>query len=110
MHHLLLTCCLIVITFGLLIRWYRVEVVYRLLAPFPTFIFLVGMVDEYFRGIQQFNHQVLHLAYDSSYVLLLVGIIFVLLAILKRKLTILIVAGTCIAGIPLGYIFITWTK
>lgn len=107
MYHLLLTCCLIIITSGVLIRWYPIEVVYRLLAPFPTLIFLVGMFDEYLRGIQKFNHQVLHLAYDSSYVLLLVGIILVLHAILKRKLTILIVAGTCLAGIPLGYIFLT---
>ena len=54
-----------------------------------------------------FNHQVLHLAYDSSYLLLLVGIILVLRATLKRKLRILLVAGTCVAGMPLGYIFIT---
>lgn len=107
MSHLLLTGCLIIITVGVLIRRYRIEPVYRLLAPFPTLIFLVGMIDEYFRGIQQLNHQVLHVAYDSSYVLLLVGIILVLRAVLKRKLRILIVAATCIAGIPLGYIFIT---
>jgi len=107
MYRLLLTCCLIVITFGVLIRWYRIERLYWLLAPFPTLIFLVGIVDEYFRGIQKFNHQVLHVAYDSSYLLLLVGIIFVLRSVLKRKLTILLVAGTCVAGIPLGYIFLT---
>jgi hypothetical protein len=107
MYHLLLTGCLIVITFGVLVRRYRVEAVYCLIVPFPTLIFLMGMVHEHFRGIQKFNHQVLHLAYDSSYVLLLVGLIIILRAILKRKLTILIVAGTCIAGIPIGYIFIT---
>jgi len=73
----------------------------------PLLIFVVGMVDEYFRGIQQFNHQVLHLAYDSSYALLLVGIVLVLRAILKRRLITLIVVGTFIAGIPLGHIFIT---
>ena len=107
MYHLLLTCCLIIITFGVLIRRYHIEAVYWVLSPFPTLIFLVGMVDEYFRGIQKFNHQVLHVAYDSSYVLLLVGIIIVLRAVLKRKLTILLVAVTGIAGIPLGYIWIT---
>lgn len=107
MFHLLLTGCLIVITIGVLILRYPIERIYSLTAPFPTLIFLVGIVDEYFRGIQKFNHQTLHLAYDSSYLLLLVGIILVLRAILKRKLRVLLLIGTCIAGIPLSYIFIT---
>ena len=107
MYHLLLTSCLIVIVFGVLTRRYAVEKAYWLLAALPTLIFLVGVTDEYFRGIQQVNHQVLHVAYDSSYALLLIGIILVLRAILKRRLITLVVAGTCIAGIPLGYIFIT---
>jgi hypothetical protein len=107
MSHLLLTGCLIIITLPVVTRRYPIETVYRLFAPLPTLIFLVGTIDEYFRGIKQFNHQVLHVAYDSSYVLLLVGIILVLRAVLKRNLTILIVAATCIAGIPLGYIFIS---
>jgi hypothetical protein len=107
MYHLLLTCCLIVITLGVLTRRYRVESTYSLLAVFPALIFVVGMADEYFRGIQQINHRLLHVAYDSSYELLLFGIILVLRAILKRELIILMVAVTSMAGIPLGYIFIT---
>ena len=107
MFHLFLTGCLVAITIGTLIRRYPIERVYWLLAPFPTLVFLVGIVDEYFRGIQKFNHQTLHLAYDSSYLLLLVGIILVLRAILKRKLRVLLLIGTCIAGLPLSYIFIT---
>lgn len=107
MFHLLLTGCLIAITFGVLILRYPIERIHLLTAPFPTLIFLVGIVDEYFRGIQKFNHQTLHLAYDSSYLLLLVGIILVLRAILKRKLRVHLLTGTGIAGIPLSYIFIT---
>jgi hypothetical protein len=107
MYHLLIICCLIVITFGVLSRRYPVEVAYWLLASFPTIIFLVGMADEFFRGIRQINHQLLHLAYYSSYALLLLGILLILRAILKRKLIIHVAAGTCVAGIPLGYIFIT---
>lgn len=107
MDHLLLTCCLIVIAFVVLTRRYPFEKAYRVLAIFPSLIFLVGMADEYFRGIKQLNHQLLHVAYDGSYALLLLGIILVLRAVLKRKLTILVVAATCIAGIPLGHILIT---
>ena len=107
MSHLLLTCCLIVITFGLLVRRYSVETTFWLLALLPVPIFLFGMIDEYFRGIQQINHRLLHVAYDSSYALSLLGIILILRSILKRKLTIWVLIATCIAGIPLSYIFIT---
>jgi len=109
MHHLLLVlvCCLIVVAFGVLSRRYPVEKAYWLLVAFPTLIFLVAMADESWRGIQQVNHQLLHVAYDGSYALLLLGIILLLRAILKRRLIILVAAGTFIAGIPLGHIFIT---
>jgi len=107
MYHLLLTSCLIVIAFGVLTRRYSVEATFSSFASFPVLIFLVGITDEYFRGIRQFNHQLLHVAYDSSYALSLLGIILFLRAVLKRKLILLVLTGTCIAGIPLCYIFIT---
>ncbi|HXQ38869.1 MAG TPA: hypothetical protein VN843_33005 [Anaerolineales bacterium] len=107
MYHLLFTCCLIVITLGMLTRRYPVEAAFSLLVPFPTLLFFAGLVDEYFRNIQQFNHQLLHVAYDSSYALLLVGIVLVLRAVLKRTRRILVVAGTCMAGIPLGHLYLT---
>lgn len=83
MHHLILVCCLIVITFGVLTRRYSVEKAYWLIVSFPTLILLVGMADESLRGIQQLNHQLLHVAYDSSYALLLLGIILLLRAVLN---------------------------
>jgi hypothetical protein len=109
MHQLLLVLigCLIVAAFGLLSRRYPVEKAFWLLVSFPTLIFLVALADESWRGIQQLNHQLLHLAYDSSYALLLLGLILLLRAILKRKLILLVAAGTIIAAIPLAHIFIT---
>lgn len=107
MHHLLPVCCLIVITFVVLTRRYAVEKAYWLLVSFPTLVFLVGMADESWRGIRQLNHQLLHAAYDGSYVLLLLGLILLLRAILRRRLIILVAAGTAIAAIPLGHVFLT---
>lgn len=107
MYHLLLVCCATLISFVILNRRYRVEAAYWLLAGLPTVVFIVAMADEFFRGIRQLNHQLLHIAYDSSYALLLIGITLTLRAIMRRQLIILILAGTCIAGIPLGYIFVT---
>ncbi len=107
MHHLLPTCGLLLIVFVVLTRRYIVERAYLSLASFPALFFVVGMADEYLRGIQQLNHQLLHVAYDSSYALLLLGIILLLRAVLKRRLIAVLLGGTCIAGIPLGHLFLT---
>ena len=108
MHHLLLIliCCLIAAVFGLLSRRYPVENAYWSLASFPALILLVALLDEFLRGIQQLNHQLLHVAYDSSYALILLGLILLLRAVLRRKPVILVATGTLIAGIPLAHIFI----
>ena len=109
MHQLLLivVCCLIGVVFGLLARRYPVEKAYWSLVSFPALILLVALLDELLRGIQQLNHQLLHVAYDSSYALLLLGLILLLRAVLRRKPVILVVTGTLIAAIPLAHIYVT---
>ena len=107
MHHMLPVLVLIAAAFGLLARRFPVEKAYWSLVAFPTLIFLVALLDEFLRGIQQLNHQLFHVAYDSSYALLLLGLILLLRAVLRRKPIILVAAGTLIAAIPLGHIFIT---
>src|SRR5262245_14914479 len=105
MYHLVLITCLLAVAFGVLLRRNVVEMAYALLAWFPAVTFLIAIAHEFVRGIQQFNHQLLHVAYDSSYVLSLLGICLILSAVIKRKRIILICAATLIAAIPLGYIF-----
>ncbi len=107
MHHMLPVLVLIAVAFWLLARRYPVEKAYWSLVSFPTLVFLVATLDEFLRGIQQLNHQLLHVAYDSSYALLLLGLILLLRAVLRRKPIILVAAGTLIAAIPLGHLFIT---
>ena len=106
MYHLIPVTCLIVFAFGVLVLRHRVEVAYTLLAWFPALIFLIAIAHEFVRGIHQFNHQMLHVAYDSSYALSLLGICLILRAVIKRNRRILVFAATLIAAIPLGYIFI----
>lgn len=107
MHHMLPVLVLIAVAFWLLARRYPVEKAYWSLVSFPTLVFLVATLDEFLRGIQQLNHQLLHVAYDSSYALLLLGLILLLRAVLRRNPIILVAAGTLIAAIPLGHLFIT---
>jgi hypothetical protein len=106
MYHLFPVVCFLVIAFGILLRRYRVEVVYSLLASIPIIIFLIAIAHESVRGIQQINHQLLHVAYDSSYALSLLGLSVILRGVIKRKSIIRIAAATCLAGIPLGYLWI----
>ena len=106
MHHVVLVTCLVAVAFGVLVLRHPLEVAYVLLAWFPAVTFLIAMAHEFVRGIQQFNHQLLHVAYDSSYALSLLGFCLVLRAILKRKRRVSILAATAIAGIPLAYIIV----
>src|SRR5215208_5340413 len=105
MYHLVLITCLVVFAFGVLVLRHPVEVAYTLLAWFPAFTFLIAIAHEFVRGIHQFNHQLLHVAYDSSYALSLLGICLILRAVIKHKPMILVLPATLIAAIPLGDIF-----
>lgn len=107
MYHLVPVTCLVWFAFGVLVLRYRVETAFILLAGFPALTFLIAVAHEFFRGIQQFNHQLLHVAYDSSYALSLLGICLILRAVIRRKRMIHVLAATLIAAIPLGYIFTT---
>lgn len=107
MYHLVPVTCLVLFTFGVLVLRYRVETAFILLAGFPACAFLITIAHEFVRGIQQFNHQLLHVAYDSSYALSLLGTSLILRAVIKRKRMIHVLAGTLIAAIPLGYIYTT---
>ena len=107
MHHLLPVTCLVVFAFGVLVLQFGVEVGYALLATFPAITFLTAIAHEFVRGIHQFNHQLLHVAYDSSYTLSLLGICLILRAVIKRKRMTLVLPATLIAAIPLGYILTT---
>ena len=106
MDHLLLVGCLVVFAFCILVQRHAVENAFILLSWFPALIFLIAIAHELLRGIQQFNHQLLHVAYDSSYALSLIGICVVLRGVIKRKPVYLVLAATLVAGMPIGYIFI----
>src|SRR5215217_2607123 len=106
MYHLVLITCLVAFAFGVLVLRHPVEVAYTLLAWFPVFTFLIAIAHEFVRGIQQFNHQLLHVAYDSSYALSLLGISLFLRAAIKHKSIKVVLPAIFTAGIPLG-IFIT---
>src|SRR5690349_6335879 len=107
MYHLVPVTCLVLLAFGVLVLRYPVERAYVLVAGFPVCTFLIAIAHESVRGIQQFNHQLLHVAYDSSYVLSLLGICLILRAVINRKRKIFVLAATLVAAIPLGYIFTT---
>src|SRR5215213_821135 len=107
MYHLVLITCFVVFAFGVLVLRHSLEIAYTLLAWYPAFTFLIAIAHEFVRGIQQFNHQLLHVAYDSSYALSLLGICLILRAVIKRKRIVLILAATLIAAIPLVHVFTT---
>ncbi len=107
MQHLVLVTCLVALAFGALVLRHAVEMAFISLAWFPVVTFLIAIAHEFVCGIRQFNHQLLHVGYDSSYALSLLGICLILRAVIKRKRMIVVLVATAIAGIPLAHIFIT---
>jgi hypothetical protein len=110
MYHLVLVTCLLALAFGVLVLRHDVEVAFTLLVWFPLVTFAIAIAHEFVRGIQQFNHQLLHVAYDSSYVLSLLGLCLLVRAVIKHKRMIVVLTATLIAGIPLAHIFITQSR
>src|SRR5689334_383162 len=107
MHHLIPVTCFVAFAFGVLLFRHHTEVAFSLLAGFPLVTFVIAFVHEYVRGIHQFNHQLLHVAYDSSYLLSLLGLCLILRAVVKRKRRVLALTATLLAAIPIAYIFTT---
>jgi hypothetical protein len=107
MHHRIPVTCLVAFAFGVLVLRYNVEVGYSLLAGFPFLTFLIAIAHESIRGIHQLNHQLIHVAYDSSYALSLLGICLILRAVVKRKRIIPVLPEIPIAAVPLAYILTT---
>jgi hypothetical protein len=107
MYHLFLVTCLIAFAFGVLLMRHAVENAFTLLAWFPTVTFLIATGHEFVRGTQQFSHQLLHVSYDSSYALTLLGIGLLGRAVIIRTRMITVLIVTLVAAIPLAYIFIT---
>lgn len=104
---MILVSCLVLFAFGIMLLRHPVELAYLALAWFPLLTFLIAVAHESVTGIHQFNHQMLHVAYDSSYTLLLLGICLVLRGVIRRREIKAVLAATILAGIPLGHIYLT---
>jgi hypothetical protein len=107
MYHFLPVFGFGVLSFWLLVRRMPLENAFYLVSWFPVAVFLVGFVDEFIRGIRQVNHQLLHVAYDASYLLTLLGIVLILRTVILKRVGLLIIATTFLAGLPLGHILLT---
>ena len=101
MRHLVPTFILITILLGYLTMRYSVEVGHIILSLFPSVTYLIGFVHESIVGSAQFNHRVLHIAYDSSYILLLIGLIILLRSMVRGNFCIYIPLTTLLAAFPL---------
>lgn len=102
MHHLIPIVCLIILTFCLLAKRYSFEIGYLSLCGLPIAAFGLARVI----GFRQFEHRLLHIAYDSSYILVMIGLALILQAVIRKRRVLFLLIATCFAGIPLTHILI----
>lgn len=102
MHHLVPTLFLLMFVLVYLALRYSVDAAFILTSPFPSAAYLIGCVHEIIVGSGPFNHRVLHIAYDSSYILVLFGLIILLRSIVRGNFTMYFVFATALASFPLA--------
>src|SRR5262245_39521727 len=104
MHHLIPVFCLLALTFGLLARRYSLEIGYLSLSCLPPAFFLITPFLNTRTNFDQITHRVLHIAYDSSYILVLFGLLLVLQATFRKQRKRFFLITTFLAGLPLAHI------
>jgi hypothetical protein len=107
MQHILLSALLIGIS--LLISGNRngIERGYLVLSPVPLALLLIAKLHELAFGFSRFAEVIYHFAYDTSYILMMVGIVLLLRAIIKKGPEKALVLGAGISAIPVVALIIS---
>jgi hypothetical protein len=78
-----------------------IELAYRILAWVPVLLSVLAIGYEMRWGFHRFAEVAWHLSYDISYFLVLVGLLLILKAVIKRHVTKSFLISLFLASIPL---------
>ncbi|HKE59365.1 MAG TPA: hypothetical protein VKB46_21800 [Pyrinomonadaceae bacterium] len=106
MHHLVPAAILLTVAFFLLASRFPATKAYPSVSWVPVTLLLAANAAEHWYGIGWFSHVMFHLAYDTSYMATLLGIVLVLTLVLKRKSYLPVLIAILIAAIPLTYLIL----
>ena len=104
MRHLVPTAALLAITFLLLAKRLLVNKAYCSVSCVPIVFFLGANAIEQWYGFGWLTHVMFHLAYDTSYLLTLLGIVLVLISILHRDSVRPVLLAIFISTVPVMYL------
>ncbi len=104
MHHFIPTLFLMIFALVYLAFRYSIDAAFIFTSPFPSAAYLIAYLHEIMVGLGPFNERVLHIAYDSSYILVLVGLLIALRALLTGGNFIYIAIATGLAAFPLSFL------
>ena len=106
MHHLLASFLLVAIPFALLAKCYTAEKGYYLCSWVPAGLFLLAFINDTLSGFGRIEHVLFHLAYDTSYLLTLLGLLLILRGVIKKRRVWFVVLATLVASVPIIQILI----
>jgi len=101
MHHLLLSALLILTLFVFGVRKYE------FLSVMPLGLFLLAFAVESGAGFGQTSHALFHFAYDTSYILTVLGLLFLVRSILKKRRIAVVCSAVCLAAVPLAQLLLS---
>jgi hypothetical protein len=106
MHHLIPTIILVPLIFAGMAKRIGICRAYWALAGAPTILLLLALVFERWLGYGLVPHALFHFAYDTSYVLTLIGLLLCLYLVFKGRRPIGLMLALLLTVIPLLYLLL----
>jgi asparagine N-glycosylation enzyme membrane subunit Stt3 len=107
MLHILLSVVLVGLALLLSIRRHGTPQGYLVLSWVPVALLVIAGGYELLFGFKRFAEVVYHFAYDTSYILSLVGIMLLLTSVLKRTSKLRLLIALLISAVPI-FLLILW--
>jgi hypothetical protein len=110
MQHVLFS--FIVVTLSLLssIKRHGAAVGYLTLSWTPTALLLLAVLHEKAVGFTRFSEVTYHIAYDTSYLLVIAGLVILLHTVIGHRPKILVMLGSCFSALPILALIISQSR
>lgn len=108
MLHILLSVLLVGLALMISIRRHGAQRGYLVLSWVPSALLVIASGYELQFGFKRFAEVLYHFAYDTSYILSLVGIMLLLTSVLKRRSKIGLLIALIISALPI-FLLILWS-
>jgi hypothetical protein len=101
MLHILFSFLVVSLSLLVSIKRNGVGVGYLALSWTPAALLLIAVVYEKVVGFGRFSEVMYHSSYDTSYLLMLAGVLMLLQSVIRHRSKKLLVLGSCLSALPI---------